>query len=108
MQHREKPPLPVTAAIHRGWLWLAELMPHQPEPLLIVHVQHPADGGGQPLVVGPRWTLLEAGLPAETRPATAASPVEIVEIQSRLLEKLTERAVAESSQLGDQPSPVDS
>jgi len=64
-------------------------------------------GSGQTVVVGGWWTLLEAGLPAQTCPAAAPSPVDVVEVEPSLLKELTERAVADPAQFPDQTSPVD-
>jgi hypothetical protein len=107
MQHRQESLLPATHALQDRWLRLAKNMSKHAESLLIIEVEHPADCRGQPVIVGPRRTLLEASLPAKTHPATSAPAIEIIEIQSRLLEEFAEGTVAQPSELRDQASPVD-
>jgi hypothetical protein len=70
-------------------------------------MQHAADGGGQPVVVGAGRTLVEPSLPAQPGPAAAASPVDVVEIEPGLVEEVAEGAVTQLPQLGDQATPVD-
>jgi hypothetical protein len=107
MQHREQPPLPATGE-WKGWrVRLAKHTTQQPKPLLVVQVQHAADGSGQTVVVDGWGTLLEAGQPAQTCPAAAPSPVDVVEVEPSLLKELTERAVADPAQFRDPTAPVD-
>jgi hypothetical protein len=73
---------------------------------VIVQVQHPADGGCQTVVIGCPWTQLKPSLPAQTRPAAAASPVDVVKVQPSLLKEFAEWAVADSAQLRDKALPV--
>jgi hypothetical protein len=49
--------------LHHWRLRLAKHTPQQPQPLLIIQMQHPADGGSESVVIGRCGTLLEPCLP---------------------------------------------